>query len=71
MGKANKTNLTGGDLPNVYTDNAERQPKAPRLKKKDVFGAGGIKTAVNTGGGSGGGAGGAGGAGGGGGGGGA
>jgi hypothetical protein len=54
MSKANKTNLTGGDMPNAYTDNAESQSKLPRTKKKDMYGTNGIATSVNTGGDSGG-----------------
>ena len=41
ISKGNKTNLSGGDLPNAYTDDANRASKTPRKKKKDVYGTGG------------------------------
>lgn len=45
----NKTNLSGGDLPNAYRDDASKANKLPRTKKKDVYGTGGIATSVDTG----------------------
>lgn len=49
------TNLSGGKLPNAYTDNADTSSKRPRTKKKDVYGTNGIATGVDSGGDGGGG----------------
>lgn len=43
-----KTNLTGGDLPNVYRDDVNKVSKKPRKKKKDVYGVGGFGVGINT-----------------------
>jgi len=51
----NKTNLSGGDIPNTYKDDASKADKTPRKKKKDVYGVGGTAMAVDTGGSGGGG----------------
>jgi len=47
--KRAKTNLTGGDIPNQYTDDASKADKTPRKKKKDVYGAadGGVSEGPN------------------------
>lgn len=44
----NKTNLSGGDLPNAYKDDASKASKEPRKKKKDVYGTGGVSAAINS-----------------------
>ena len=40
IGKGNATSLTGGPLPNAYTDSVSDVSKKPRKKKKDVYGVG-------------------------------
>jgi len=43
------TTLSGGKLPNAYTDNVNSVSKLPRTKKKDMYGGNGMKTSVDTG----------------------
>jgi len=50
MGNGNKTNLSGGDMPNSHTDDATKQSKKPRKKKKDTYGVGGVATGIDSGG---------------------
>ena len=45
----NATTLSGGKLPNAYSDDSESVSKAPRIKRKDVYGGNGIATAIDTG----------------------
>ena len=40
VGKGNETNLTGGPIPNAYSDDSTKVSKKPRKKKKDVWGIG-------------------------------
>jgi hypothetical protein len=43
----NKTNLSGGDLPNVYTSDSTKASKEPRKKKKDTYGGVGFHNTQN------------------------
>ena len=57
-----KTNLSGGKLPNTYRDDASKANKLPRTKKKDMYGTTSLATGADVGAGDGGGSGGSGGA---------
>lgn len=45
----NQTNLTGGKIPNAFTDDASKASKKPRKKKKDVYGTNAHATGVSSG----------------------
>ena len=40
VSKGNATTLTGGPLPNAFTDDSTKQSLKPRKKKKDAYGVG-------------------------------
>jgi hypothetical protein len=42
----NKTNLSGGDMPNAYTDDSTKVSKKLRKKHKDTYGVGGSDAGV-------------------------